>query len=108
VVAPLVDLDGDCARGVRALLARAALIIKDPMEDGVWRHVLSAVCIVEAALLAAILLTVAIQPDLLGFAPSPRIRQLCAFGALVLVVVCGYAVVGWLRSLVTGRTGFNL
>jgi hypothetical protein len=73
----------------------------------VWRHVLYGVCIVEAALLAAILVTVVIQPDLLGLAPTSGIRRLSGWGAVALMVGCGYAAVRWLRALVMGWTGFN-
>ena len=72
-----------------------------------WRHLLYAVCIAEAALLAAVLVAVVIQPDLLGLAPSPWARQLCGWGAVALMVGCGYALVGWLRALVTRRTSLN-
>ena len=67
-----------------------------------WRHLLYAVCIAEAALLAAVLVAVEIQPDSLGLAPSPRARQLCGWGAVALMVGCGYALVAWLRSLLSG------
>ena len=67
-----------------------------------WRHVLYAVCIAEAALLAAALVAAVIQPDVLGLAPSPRVRQLCGWGAVALMAGCGYALVGWLRSLLAG------
>jgi hypothetical protein len=63
----------------------------------VWRHLLYAVCIAEAALLAAALVAVVIQPDVLGLAPSPRIRQVCGWGAVALLVGCGYATVGCAR-----------
>ena len=43
------------------------------MGDAVGRHVLYAVCIVEAALLATILVAVVVQHDLLGVAPSPTV-----------------------------------
>jgi hypothetical protein len=68
----------------------------------VWRHVLYAVCLMEAAVLAAVLVVVVIEPDLLGLVPSPGVRQLCGWAALVLMVGCAYGVVGWLRSLVPG------
>ena len=73
-----------------------------------WRHVLYAVCVVEGAFLAAVLVAVVIQPDLIGFEPSPLVRRTCAWGALALMVGCGYAVVRWLRSLLTRRTALNL
>src|SRR5215212_600418 len=68
----------------------------------VRRHLLYAVCIAEAATLAAALVAAVIQPDVLGLAPSPRVRQLCGWGAVALMVGCGYALVGWLRSLLAG------
>ena len=43
-----------------------------------WRDLLYAACIAGSALLAAILVTIVVQPDLLGLAPSPGVRQLCA------------------------------
>jgi hypothetical protein len=67
-----------------------------------WRHLLYLVCIVEAAVLAAVLVAAVIQPDVLGLAPSPRVRQLCGWGAVALMAGCGYALVGWLRSLLAG------
>ena len=67
-----------------------------------WRHALYAVCIVEAAVLAAILVVVVIQPDLLGLEPVPWVRRLCAWGALALMVGCAYGMVGWLRSILAG------
>jgi hypothetical protein len=72
-----------------------------------WRHRLSAVCIVEATALAAILVAVVIQPGLIGLAPSPGIRQLCGWGAVALIVGCAVATAGWLRVLVTGRMSLN-
>jgi hypothetical protein len=72
-----------------------------------WRHVLYGVCIVEAALLAAILVTVVVQPDLLGLAPTSGIRRLCGWGGVALIAGCGYAAVAWLRALVTERSGLN-
>jgi hypothetical protein len=74
----------------------------------VWRHVLSAVCVVEAAVLAAIVVVVVVEPDLLGYAPAPWARRVCAWGALALMVGCGYSAVGWLRSLLARRTGLNV
>jgi hypothetical protein len=44
---------------------------------------------------------VVIQPDVLGLAPSPSVRQFCGWGAVALMVGCAYALVGWLRSLLT-------
>jgi hypothetical protein len=58
--------------------------------------------------LAAVLVAVVVEPDLLGLEPTPWVRRICAWGALVLMLGCGYAVVGWLRSLLAGRAGFNL
>jgi hypothetical protein len=74
----------------------------------VWRHVLYAVCIGEAALLPAILDAVVVEPDLLGFAPSPWVRRLCAWCALALIPGGGYSVIGCLCSLLTSRSGLNL
>ena len=71
-----------------------------------WRQVLYAVCVAEAALLAAALVAVVIQPDLVGIAPSSGVRQLCGWGAVALMVGCGYALVGWLRSLLTGNVPY--
>ena len=68
-----------------------------------WRHVLYLVCIVEAAALAAILVAVVVEPELIGYEPSPWVRRLCAWAALVLIVGCAYGVVGWLRTLLAGR-----
>jgi hypothetical protein len=73
-----------------------------------WRHLLYVVCLVEAALLAAILVAMVVEPDLRGYEPSPWVRRICAWRALMLMVGCAYAVVGWLRSLLTGRAGVNL
>ena len=67
-----------------------------------WRHVLYLVCIVEAAALAAILVAVVVEPELIGYEPSPWVRRLCAWAALVLIVGCAYGVVGWLRTLLAG------
>ena len=67
-----------------------------------WRHLLYAACVAAAALLAALLVAVVIQPDVLGLAPSPRARQLCGWGAVALMASCGYALVAWLRPLLTG------
>ena len=72
-----------------------------------WRHVLYGVCIVEAALLAAILVTVVVQPDLLGLAPSSGTRRVCGWSAVALIAGCGFAVAGWLRAIATGRTHAN-
>ena len=66
-----------------------------------WRHLLYAASIAEAALLAAALVAVVIQPDVLGLAPSSGVRQFCGWGAVALMVGCGYALVAWLRSLLT-------
>jgi hypothetical protein len=74
----------------------------------VWRHVLYAVCIVEAAVLAAILVVVVIEPDRLGVVPSLGVRQACAWSALALMVGCGFTVIGWLRSAVAGRAGITI
>src|SRR5215207_1951721 len=73
-----------------------------PEGDGMWRHVLYSVCVAEAALLAAALVAVVVQPDALGLAPSPRVRQLCGWSAVALMVGCGSALVGWLRALLAG------
>jgi hypothetical protein len=67
----------------------------------VRRHVVYGVCIAEATLLAAILVALVIQPDVFGFVPSSRIRQLCGWGAVALMAGCGYAAVGWVRSMLT-------
>src|SRR5215204_2544285 len=67
----------------------------------VWRHLLYAASIAEAALLAAALVAVVIQPDVLGLAPSSGVRQFCGWGAVALMVGCGYALVAWLRPLLT-------
>lgn len=84
------------------------MIINDPMGDDVWRHVLYAVCVVEAAALAAILVVVVVEPSRLGVVPPPWVRPVCAWGSLALMIGCGSAVIGWLRSLLPGRAGFNL
>ena len=73
-----------------------------------WRHLLYLVCIIEAAALSAILVTMVVGPGLTGVVLSPRARQLCALAALVLMVGCAVGLVGWLRSVLTGRTGLNL
>jgi hypothetical protein len=78
------------------------------MEDVVWRRVLYAVCFMEAALLATILVVVVVEPDRFGIVLSPRTRQLCALGALMLMTGCAGPVVGWLYSRVAGWTGLNL
>jgi hypothetical protein len=57
---------------------------------------------------AAVLVAVVVEPNLLGDEPAPWVRRVCAWGALVLMVGCAYAVVGWLHSLLTGRAGVNL
>jgi hypothetical protein len=74
----------------------------------VWRHVLYAVCIGEAAVLAAVLVAAVVEPNLLGYEPSPWMRRICAWGALALMVGCTYGMVSWLRSLLAGRAGLNL
>ena len=55
-----------------------------PAEWGVHRR---------GALLAAILIAVVVQPDLVEFTPSPSARRLYAWGALALMVGCGYGAV---------------
>jgi hypothetical protein len=107
-VAPLADLVGARTSDGRALPARAALTINDPMGTAVaawwtfmryasvrrrcWRRSWSwwwssPTCSG---------LPVAVGPSALGL------------GAPVLIFGCGYAVVAWLRSLLQRRTGFNL
>ena len=73
-----------------------------------WRHLLYLVCIVEAAALAAVLVAVVVRPGLVGYEPSPSIRQVCAWAALVLMVCCASGLVSWIRAVLAGRTGFNL
>lgn len=73
MVAPLVGLGGSRARGGRALLARAALMINDPMRDRGVAACADAVCVVEAAVLVAVV----VEPDLVGYEPSPWVRRLC-------------------------------
>jgi hypothetical protein len=73
----------------------------------VWRHVLYAVCMLEAALLAALLVTVVVNPDLLGLEPSPQFRRLCAWSALSLMVGCSYGAAAWLRSLLRRRMAIS-
>jgi hypothetical protein len=102
-----VGLDCGHRRRARAL-STSALLTSRILGDEMWRHVLYAICIVEAAMLAACLVVVVVEPDLIGFAPSPHVRQLCAIGALVLMVGSCYALVGWLRHLLAAHTGFNL
>ena len=73
-----------------------------------WRRLLYVVCTVEAAVLAAVLVGVVIDRGATGSALSPRMRQLCAIVALVLMIGCSYAVVCWLRDAVTaGRARLN-
>jgi hypothetical protein len=47
------------------------------------------------------LVAVVVQPDVLGLAPSPSVRRICAWGAVALMAGCAYALVAWLRSLLT-------
>ena len=58
--------------------------------------------------LAAVLVAVVVTPGLLGFAPTPSIRQVCAWAALVLMVGCAAGLVSWIHAVLAGRTGFNL
>jgi hypothetical protein len=73
-----------------------------------WLRLLYVVSTVEAALLAAILVVVVVEPGVVGFAVSPRARQLCAVGALVLGVGCAVAVYSWLQACVSGRSWLDL
>jgi hypothetical protein len=68
-----------------------------------WRRLLDPVSTIEA-----VLVIVVVEANLLGFAPSPSARRLCAWGALILMVGCGCAAVAWLRSLLPRRTGITL
>ena len=74
-----------------------------------WRRLLYVVCTVEAAILAAVLVGVVIDRGATESALSPRMRQLCAIVALVLMIGCSYAGACWLRDAVTaGRARLNL
>ena len=73
-----------------------------------WRLVIYPVCIGEAAVLAAILVAVVVRPDLVGFAPSPGVRQASAWAALALLAGCAVGVVAWLRTVMTTLTHHNL
>jgi hypothetical protein len=108
MVAPLVGLGGARSRARCGVFARASLIT-DPTEDDMWRRLLYLVCTVEAALLAAILVTVVVEPEFVGVTVSRPMRQLCAVAALVLMTGCGYAVVCWLDGAVIAvRERLNL
>lgn len=61
-----------------------------------WGRLLYLVCIVEAGVLAAILAALVVDPSLAGSPLTPRMRQLCAVVALVLMIGCAYAAVRWL------------
>jgi hypothetical protein len=56
----------------RGLPARAPLTTTEHDGAGMWRNALYAVCIAEAAPLAAALVAAVVQPDVLGLAPPPR------------------------------------
>ena len=64
-----------------------------------WRHVLYAVCIVEAAVLASVLVALVIDPSLAGSPLTPGTRQLCAVVALGLMLGSGYAAARWLSDV---------
>jgi hypothetical protein len=68
-----------------------------------WRRLLYLVCTVEAALLAAVLVVLVVEPELVGVTVSRLARQLCALGALMLMSGCAYAVLCWLYDAVLLR-----
>jgi len=56
-----------------------------------------------------VLVAVVIEPQMVGLTVSPRMRQLCALGALVLMIGCGYTLLCWLYDAVlAGRRRLNL
>jgi hypothetical protein len=71
----------------------------------VWRRLLYLVLTVEAALLAAGLFVLVIDPDIVL---SPRERQLCAIGAVALGAGCCCALVCWLRLVFARWEWLNL
>jgi hypothetical protein len=73
-----------------------------------WRHLLYLLCTVEAAALAAVLVTAVVEPGVTGVILSPGLRQVCAISALALMVGCAVAAWSWLRyGMALGRERIN-
>jgi hypothetical protein len=68
-----------------------------------WRHLLYLVGTIGAAFLAALLITLVVEPRLAGPALSGRLRQISALVSLVLVGGSGYIMFRWLQYTFAAR-----